>query len=191
LPDEAVYHLPIRMELGEPDAALPPRMVYLNLEWVNLEDDSQVVFDSGLSRLEIPAAAFSDPAYTAPNLRPIEASFSEIALESYSIESGTLQFVWKPLQVSEDWTLTIQLFDSAGEFVTQEDGALWWYPTSRWIEALAFEDVRSLPSNLDTGEYEIRLGWYREESGEFIRMPVTEGESQDNLLILPERLVID
>jgi hypothetical protein len=212
LPDDIIYHLPVTFQLGRPDTSLPPRLIILNLEWVNLEDDTALVFDNGLSHLEIPTASFYDPAYKPEfpeghvNLASFEEGTDIISLRDVTMpesaqagETINLSFVWQDdsetLKINHlsDWTLTMQLFDSAGNFVSQSDGVMWWYPTSAWIPKITFEDIRSfiLPADLPAGEYEMRLGWYREENGVFIRMNVNQGESIDNLLILPSRLVIE
>jgi hypothetical protein len=114
-------------------------------------------------------------------------------------ETINLSFVWQDdsqtliTTPTHDWTLTMQLFDAQGNFVSQTDGQLWWYPTTAWVPHQAFEDIRSfaLPADLPSGEYEMRVGWYHEENGAFIRMEVDGGESVDNLLILPQRLIIE
>jgi hypothetical protein len=114
-------------------------------------------------------------------------------------ETINLSFVWQDdsqrlkSYFMNNWTLTMQLFDSEGNFVAQSDGTLWWLPTSAWVPKQAFEDIRSfaLPADLPAGDYEMRIGWYREENGAFIRMTVTQGESVDNLLILPSLLRIE
>lgn len=214
LPDEQLYHLPITFTLAQPDVVLPPRLIYINLEWVNLEDDSPIVFDNGLSRLELAVTTFYDPAYKIeyPENHQNIATFNDIAqsisLRNFTMpeiaqagESINISFFWQNefvMLVSRraatfDWTLTMQLFDSEGNFITQTDGVLWWYPTSTWVTGQAFEDIRSftLPADLPAGEYEMRVGWYREENGTFIRMVVENAESVDNLLVLPQRLIIE
>jgi hypothetical protein len=72
--------------------------------------------------------------------------------------------------------------------VTQTDGTLWWYPTSRWVVNTRFDDWREvdLPDDVATGDYEIRVGWYRQVDDNFTRMVVTNGDAVDNLLILPQ-----
>jgi hypothetical protein len=201
LPANQIYHVPITLQIGDPETVLPPRIITILFEWVNLEDDVALVFDSGKSLLEIQGASFSDPSYTAPSLNPISANYAEIDLESFQIpesanagETINLSFVWNaPQDIVHDWTLTMQLFDAEGELLSQSDGVMWWYPSSTWINNLAFEDSRRLeiPADLAAGDYEIRIGWYREKNGQFIRMAVTEGESIDNLLVLPFSLHID
>jgi hypothetical protein len=205
LPNETIYHLPISFQLANPDTLLPPRLIMLNLEWVNLEDDVSLVFENGLSRLEVPAASFYDPAYkieVAASIANFTVMDDSIGLFDYSMpatahagETINLSFTWKAENAMPqyDWTLTMQLFDNESNFVTQSDGVMWWYPTSAWIPFTVFEDVRSfaLPADLPAGDYEMRIGWYREENGAFIRMTVNHGESLDNLLILPSRLRIE
>ncbi|MCI0713135.1 MAG: hypothetical protein L0154_23470, partial [Chloroflexi bacterium] len=68
----------------------------------------------------------------------------------------------------------------------------WWYPTPAWAAGVPFEDTRTLdiPAGLSPGEYQLRVGWYRQEETGFIRMEVAQGTSKDDLFVLPENLTI-
>jgi hypothetical protein len=124
----------------------------------------------------------------------VDAHFGDaIGLDYYCLSNSgeSIQFVWNPLQLmNDDWTLTIQLFDVSGNLVSQEDGNLWWYPTSAWVVETRFRDSRTfaLPDDFTSDKYEIRVGWYRQEGDNFTRMAVTQGASVDNLLVLPPSL---
>jgi hypothetical protein len=191
LPDEQLYRLPITLQLGEPAAVQAPRLVMLNLEWQDAGDEAEIVFENGESVLEIQGPVLVDPRYQpVGRATPLEARFDDtIQLDYVCLTESGLRFVWKPLQtITEDWVLTIQVFDSNGNPITQTDGTLWWYPTSRWVFNTRFDDWREvdLPEDIATGDYEIRIGWYRQVDDNFIRMAVTNGEAVDNLLILPQ-----
>lgn len=191
LPDEQHYRMPIFLQLGEPTAIQPPRLVMLNLEWQDAGDEAEINFENGQSVLEIQGPVLVDPRYKpVGRATPVEARFDEaIQPDYYCLTESGLRFVWKPLQpIAEDWTLTIQVFDSQGNLVTQTDGTLWWYPTSRWVADTRFDDWRDvdLPDDFAVGDYQIRVGWYRQVDDSFIRMNVTNGEAVDNLLVLPE-----
>lgn len=211
LPDDHIYYLPITLTMAQADVVLPPRQIVLNIEWVNLEDDAPLVFDNGLSRLELTSAVFYDEAYKIefPANHQDIAQFADldvISLRDYTMpatahagETINLSFFWEripnfELPFGQDWTLTMQLFDAEGNFVAQSDGVLWWYPTGVWLGRNTFEDVRAfaLPADLPAGEYEMRVGWYREdENGAFLRRELREAEGLDNLLILPQHLIIE
>lgn len=195
LPDDTIYRLPMEFQLDTPDVVLPPRVISINIQWVNLEDDTKLTFDNGENLLEIQNVTFVDPRYKVDkgdNLAQFNSDDS-IALRGFNFadtarigESINLSFIWNiENTLNYDWTLTIQLFDSERNFVTQNDGVMWWYPTSRWATDIAFEDVRTLdiPSDIEAGTYEVRVGWYRQGGEQFIRMESTQPNT-DNLYIL-------
>ena len=191
LPPDQIYRIPIKLYLSEPDEVRAPRLVMINLEWEDAGDEAEILFDNGKSVLEIAAGVLVDERYqVVGRATPVNARFNDmIHLDYFCITDNRVRFVWTPLQpIPEDWTLTIQVFDDNGELVTQTDGVLWWYPTSRWLTDLRFDDWREvdLPDDFSAENYEIRIGWYRQADDSFIRMPVTNGEQVDNLLILPD-----
>lgn len=202
LPDEQVYKATIELDILQVDSILAPRVVNILVEWVDLVTNDALIFDSALSLLEVQSATFVDDRYEAPTLgNEVNINFGdEIILRDFSMpetaQAGdmlALSFVWEAINTMEDEAiLTVQLFDSEGEFITQNDGVLWWYPTNRWAENVPFEDVRSLelPADLATGTYEIRVGWYRQEDDNYPRLSVRDEGSIDNLYVLPINLVV-
>jgi hypothetical protein len=182
-----------------PDTALPPRVLTILVQWVNLEDDTKLTFDNSKDLIEIQTVTFFDPRYkveTGDYLVPfnsgesIELRGTDFANTVIANEALNLSFIWNienPL--NNDWTLTLQLFDSDGNLVAQNDGVMWWYPTHLWVANSAFEDIRSLeiPDDIEAGIYQIRVGWYRQEGEQFIRMDVPDSfPNVDNLFILGE-----
>ena len=199
LPDEQIFRYSAYLDIPEPDVILAPRLVHVLVEWVDLDTNEEIIFDSGLSLLEVPSATFVDTRYEVSELEnQVNVNFGdEINLQSYSLpetatagESISLDFVWDATaQLANDAEaiLTIQLFDAEGNFITQEDGALWWYPTMAWAEGVPFVDTRQLqlPSDIEAGDYEIRIGWYRVIGDSFPRLEVIGSEHVDNLYVLP------
>lgn len=204
LPDEQIFRSTVQLDIPEPDAILAPRVINILVEWVDLDTSEAIIFDSGLSLLEVPSATFVDRRYQADELgNLVDVNFGdEIILQDFSLpetasagETIPLSFIWEAteqLSTDTEAILTIQLFDAEGNFVTQEDGALWWYPTTAWVDDMPFADSRSLslPAELSAGEYEIRIGWYRVIGDTFPRLEVIESESADNLYALPMSLSI-
>jgi len=189
----------LSFDIAEPDTPLPPRSVNILVEWVDLDTNEELVFDSGLSLLEIQGATYVDSNYEAPaSGNTVDVNFGEeIFLRDYSLpetitagETMSLSFVWESteqLATDNEAILTMQLFDSDGNFVLQEDGVMWWYPTTMWADSIAFEDARALeiPSDLETGDYQLRVGWYRVIGEAYPRLSVLNSEHIDNLYVIP------
>jgi hypothetical protein len=203
LPDDTIYRLPIEFSLDTPDTVLPPRMLTILVQWVNLEDDMRLVFDNGRDLLEIQNVIFLDPrskietgAYLAHfnSSDSIELRGINFPQTATSNETINLSFVWNiENAVANDWTLTIQLFDTEGNLVTQNDGVMWWYPSHLWASDLAFEDVRHLdiPADIEAGTYQIRVGWYRQEGEQFIRMDIPDIYPNINDLLILGEIMVD
>ncbi len=189
LDDDTLYRVPLRLPISAPNDDPQPRLVMILLEWVDLETNEALVFDSGESLLEMRGPLFTDTAYQPPALaNEADVHFGDaIRLHSYDLQRGedgklALRFAWEALRnLDEDWTLTLQFFDADGVLLAQEDGQPYWNPTSRWIPELRFLDVRSVPLPPDAAE--VRVGWYRETTDGFIRLALPEGA--DNLLVIP------
>jgi len=196
-----LYRVPLRIPLEIiPDEVRQPRLITILIEWVDLESNTGLVFDNGDSLLEVSGPTFIDERYRAHNL-PISlaAQFGEkIMLQSYAmpmaIDAGAhlpIMLNWHPQQqIDLAWTLTLQLFDEQGNFITQSDGMPYWYPTTAWVANVMFTDERTLviPPDTPPGRYAVRLGWYRQNEEQFVRLPLTSGSGVDNLLVLPQRL---
>lgn len=117
-----------------------------------------------------------------------------IQLEEYKIsvdeQSMAIELWWTPLdKIAEDWVLTVQLFDQAGNLITQTDGQTAGYPSSRWVEGVTFEDHRTLSWDIELPEdqYDVMLAWYRLSDLE--RLPITS-ETAINHIILLETVYI-
>ncbi len=189
LDDDTLYRVTLHLPIAAPNDDPQPRLVMLLIRWVDLETNQAIEFDSGETLLEMRGSLYVDPAYTVPELaNEISAQFGDaIALHGYEInetdDALEIHFEWEALrQISEDWTLTIQAFDADGVLLAQEDGQPYWMPTSRWLPEYRFLDTRRLSLPPDAAE--LRVGWYRAAGEEFIRLPLTQGTGQDDLLRL-------
>lgn len=205
LPEGQIFRSSIRLDIPEPSEVRAPRMVNILVEWVDLVSNEALIFDSSLSLLEVPSVTFTDTRYQARELgNPLTVNFgNEITLEGYALpnsaiagETISLSFVWnadQDLATDNEAILTIQLYDVDGNFIAQEDGALWWYPTTVWAQNTPFEDTRTLqlPDDLDAGDYEIRIGWYRVIGDTYPRLSIIDSDSIDNLFSLPIHLAIE
>jgi hypothetical protein len=81
-------------------------------------------------------------------------------------------------------TLTAQIFDTDGEFVTNADGEIAGYPARVWIPGTAVIDERiiALPDDLPPGTYTVAVGWYTR--GDLARLPVSAETTRDNLAVI-------
>lgn len=192
LDENTLYRVPVRVPLDQlPEAVAMPRLTTVLVEFVNLEDDRAILFDSGESLLEVFGATFYDERYQAqePGTN-VDVRFGDvITLSGYSVpqtaqagETLALQFNWLPAQaITEDWILSLQLFNETGERVAQSDGMPYWYPTSAWVEGVPFSDARqiALPDDLPAGDYRLQVAWYQQrDDGTFQRLPVKDGSNQ-------------
>lgn len=173
----------VPMDAGQDD--LSPRMVDVYLRWSNQSE-----------ALRFDGAVWFDRDYQAPDWEiPRPITFGDIIqLAGYTIErdgrSVALDLWWKPLNpIEEDWVLTVQLLNHAGELITQTDGLPLAYPPSRWVDGVMFVDRRVLTWNMDlpTDHYDVMLAWYRLEGGE--RLPITS-ETAINQIILLETIYL-
>lgn len=89
-----------------------------------------------------------------------------------------------------DYTVTIQLLDTAGGLQAQQDGlaGFGFRPTSGWLPGQSIADNHGLllPADLPAGDYQLAVGLYDLRTG--IRLPVTGpgGPSDDDLAHLAE-----
>lgn len=95
-----------------------------------------------------------------------------------TLNSGTLNLtiVWQAKRVMDRrYTAFVHLEKSDGGKVTQDDreprGGI--YPTTRWAANEMVREVYTLlvPSDLPTGKYVLKIGWYDSETGDRLAVP--------------------
>jgi hypothetical protein len=110
----------------------------------------------------------------------------KVELTGYRLEVGPsperlrVSLRWQARRpLGQDYTVTLQLLDEAGQLVAQVDqpplgGA---YPTRSWAPGQPVVDLYELPlpQPLPAGRYRLAVGLYELES--LARLPVTEGET--------------
>ena len=132
-------------------------------------------------------------AFAAPELsHPLRADFGEriqlLGYETTSIRAGqplTVTFVWRARRtMAADYTRFVHLTDATGRVWAQADG---WprqgrYPTSLWMadEVVVERLALSLPDDLPSGPYTLRVGFYLPSDG--AHLPVN-GEDVGSLVI--------
>jgi hypothetical protein len=156
------------------------------------EDEYEVVvsvegFDEaiplGSVQVEGSDRLFEPPALTTDQT----AAFGDVVrLLGYDLdyqpgdESATIRFGWQAIQPPEDsYSVFVHVVDGDGEIVAQHDGLPRGdYPLYRWVsgEVVLDEVTLPLPYDLPAGEYRIRVGFYRPETGE--RLPVEESSRE-------------
>lgn len=192
LPEGTVWRARVRLPVNPPATTQAPRVPTLVMRWIDPVTGDPLRSDGGLEALNIQPVVFRDPAYVVDAGERI-VQFGTVATDVIelrgllwpeAVQAGqeiTLRMQWYVTQQpSYNWRLTLQLFDAAGQPVTQQDGLIPSYPTGRWLPGVPFEDVRrwTLPTSMPAGEYRLRMGWYRvREDGGFIRLRT--GESDD------------
>jgi hypothetical protein len=138
-----------------------------------------------------------EPDHVLDNVRFVGNAGEALRLRGYTLsetivmpgESFDVTLHWDGGQALEDWTLTVQLLDANGRLVTQNDGPVAAYPTSRWLEDVAFDDTRTLtiPAETAPGAFRLLVGWYNTET----RMAVSgTAAAENNLLVLQEPIVV-
>jgi hypothetical protein len=170
------------------------------------EDEYEVVvsvegFDEaiplGSVQVEGSDRLFEPPALTTDQT----AAFGDVVrLLGYDLdyqpgdESATIRFGWQAIQPPEDsYSVFVHVVDGDGEIVAQHDGLPRGdYPLYRWVsgEVVLDEVTLPLPHDLPAGEYRIRVGFYRPETGE--RLPVEEssGEAGADFIWLEDLIVV-
>lgn len=102
---------------------------------------------------------------------PLTANFSDyLALRGYETalndESLTVTLYWQALsEMDRDYSVFVHVVNSQGETVAQHDGQPWWeapLPTSSWQpgEQLRDRHQLTLPADLPSGSYQLRVGVY-------------------------------
>ncbi len=77
---------------------------------------------------------------------------------------------WRsPAPPQDNYSLSVALFDDAGQVVAQQDGAISHIPMLLWEVERLYVDTRRLtaPCDLPRGDYDLRLGFYRLAEGAF------------------------
>jgi hypothetical protein len=123
---------------------------------------------------------------SGPISHPVRASLAgQIELLGYDITAGEGGLIvtlhWRSIQpATDDYTVFVHLLDGSGQVVAQHDGQPQGgaYPTSVWDtgEIVLDEHALVLPPDLAQGDYLLRVGLYRLETGR--RLPVDgDGDS--------------
>jgi hypothetical protein len=94
-------------------------------------------------------------------------------------------------QLSEDYSAFVHLVSSSGQLITQADYLLggWLYPTSKWPSdhITAGPTLIFVPAGTPPGEYQIRIGLYRAETGQ--RLLLNDDFDQQDSVILENIIV--
>ncbi len=131
-----------------------------------------------LASIEVQAL---ERSFTPPEMQyPFEADFgARIRLLGYDV--GLLQpgqpldvtLYWQSLAtLDDDYLVFVHVLDESGAIVAQVDEGpqQGGYPTSLWIagEIVADRHTLALPGDLPAGSYRLRIGFYRQENGDYL-----------------------
>lgn len=185
------------------DDPLRPRQLRLRLDWLPPTASEPLPWVDGagnrIEALFVDGPTLVDPRYApsepeTPLLTTFTSQDDTITLNGFGLGDGVfspgdvlpLDLFWAGGTALNDWTLTVQLLDSAGILVTQADGPLPGYPTSAWVPDAPFTSTHtlSIPADAATGEYQIVLGWYRQVGDDFPRMSIRGDADSNGLLVL-------
>ncbi|MGD2207444.1 MAG: hypothetical protein PVH17_11770, partial [Anaerolineae bacterium] len=175
-PDERLrdeHHLPV-------PADAPPGVYQLLVGMYAFSDDGTLIplgepFIVGT--VGVKTSLQTEPG---PISHPARADFAgQIELLGYDTthqeETLAVTLHWRCLEPpTADYVVFVHLLDAAGNLIAQHDGQPrdGTYPTSVWDtdEVATDEHALSLPPDLPPGDYRLRVGLYRLETGE--RLPV-------------------
>jgi hypothetical protein len=199
LPGEIVYDdyiIPIARDTVAPTAAVLRVGVYARPSTQGIvATDAQGREVGSLPEIARIAVAPTNPPHYKPQ-QELQVNFDQKAmLTGYDLSSKTatsdrpweITLYWKPLvKMSRDYTVFIHVLNPAGERVAQldEQPLQGDYPTHLWQMEEKIQDVHrlSLPDNLATGEYQLRIGLYWLETGE--RLPVNDANPPTTYITL-------
>jgi hypothetical protein len=164
-------------------------LLRLELKW---QTDGETSLPTMLSGGQTTPILLDGPVYidqAAPSGAQTVATFGDIIqLRDASViaEDGTLdlRLYWHINATPPDLTLTVQIFDASGEFVTNDDGDIAGYPARAWVPTTFIGDERiiALAEDLPAGTYTVAVGWYTR--GDLARLPVSADETRDNLAVI-------
>ena len=111
------------------------------------------------------------PDLSLPDAERAARSFGPLRLEQVKVARLTLgkpwpvYFLWSAgSPPAADYTISAQLFNSAGQRVAQLDSQPFngWLPTSQWLTGKKYQDTMllTLPNSLPSGVYELRVSVY-------------------------------
>lgn len=117
-----------------------------------------------------------------------EGDSGQLKLLGYTLEGNRLTLYWQVQQpLAFDYTVFVNVQSPAGETVTQIDhrplGSV--FPTSLWQPGEIIRETSAL--SLPPGEYRLRVGMYRLETGE--RLWVPDDATMQNMVDLGEIIV--
>lgn len=134
------------------------------------------------------------PPVDSSQMQSVNGRFGDqIQLSGMNLQSDftpgsplTVSLYWEALRVPEaDYTVFVHLLNEAGEWVAGQDGRPMdgRYTTLAWQSGHLIQDDHplTLPANLPAGNYQIKVGLYRLETGE--RLPVWNAQNEEQ----PER----
>ena len=203
---ESVYRAHVELPLDEIELPLSPRRVDLRFGWHSLETFADIPMTDGagqpIDTVIIAGTTLIDDRYDPPTPQvTTDVQFGDvIGLTGYDLNAETLSagellmidLHWAYLNpMDEDWVLTVQLFSADGTFIMQSDGEPAGYSTSWWrSKGSIYSDQRvlDLPDDLETGAYQLYLGWYRRS--DLLRLSVVGDNVQSDLVVLPTTITI-
>ena len=155
--------------------------------------DRLPVFDAAGNRVEFAGVAgvkVTDTGATVPASAPrVGANFADkTSLLAYQANSTPakdelpLTLYWRAeAPLAADYVVFVHLLDAAGNVVAQGDAPprAGRYPTHWWEpgEVIADQHVIPLPANLPPGDYRVRTGLYRPDTGERLPLAGAAGDA--------------
>jgi len=197
VPGEVVfdeYTIPISGNAITPVAARVRLGVYHGEDMVHLAavDAQQQDIGTGPEIARVRVASEDLPDYRPDH--PLDVNLGDrVRFMGYDLTSAkdaqavSLTLYWQRIgPVDGDWTVFAHVLDGEGELVTQmdEQPLSGDYPTSFWQLGEVIQDVHTMdmPDELPPGEYAVRVGLYRLETGE--RLPVVGADPGVNYVTI-------
>ena len=160
------------------------------VEWAKAQYLGLWLYDGATELLMAKPVLHSQPQ------RPLGVQLDDqVLLEGYDLtpvadDSAYLSLYWRPLRPFEqDYTVFVHVRDEAGKTVINADHQPYdgRVPTGRWpVDSLIKETIRlPVPPDLPPSSYQIYVGMYLQDGGDFKRLPVSADSSGENAVILP------
>ncbi len=147
--------------------------------------------DKDINRLDrIPVGGLLIPWQgSLGDVQPLKTGFGDqIELAGFAAttakpgESLDVSLYWQALQpIDDDYVVFVHVLNSAGELAANHDGRPenGRFPTTSWLPGIVIPDTHTiiLPDDLPPGDYQLKAGLYRPETGERLAAVTADGIS--------------
>ncbi len=153
-----------------------PRETAAGLYTLALSVGKMRVATLGTVEVQTVMRSFAPPKMQHPFVADFGAHIRLLGYDVGTLRAGQpldVTLYWQSLaELDDDYLVFVHVLDEAGTVVTQVDEAPQQdgYPTSLWIagEIVTDRHTLNLPGDLPEGDYRLRVGFYRQENGDYL-----------------------